>query len=86
MVEAICVVCGSKRPQSAIYGHAVHDRIVKIDCPECGSFIATGSLSDRPLIESDVSEANRRHVSSWIRDRWRRGEQNIIVSRERADL
>jgi hypothetical protein len=86
MVEATCMVCGSNRPQSAVYGHAVHERVVKIDCPECGPFIATGSLSDRPLIERDVSESDRQHVSGWIRDRWRRGEENIVVSRERADL
>jgi hypothetical protein len=55
----------------------------KIPCAECGDFYADGSVLAL-VNEGQLDEADRRHVSAWIRDRNRHDEKDIVV--RRADV
>jgi hypothetical protein len=57
----------------------------KIPCPECGDFYADGFILNL-VNEGQLAEADRRHVSAWIRDRNRRGDKDIVVRPVDVDI
>jgi hypothetical protein len=69
-----CPICkGTAQPFDLYPG----DSALRINCENCGEFYTTYEhIADR---RSNLSIADRAHVSGWIRDRWRRGEKDILV-------
>ena len=57
--------------------------VAHVDCVDCGEYYAAGSMY-QPSIEDDpnIDWSARRHISGWVRDRWRRGQRNIVVNRD----
>jgi hypothetical protein len=51
--------------------------LTPITCENCGGFLASYELIADGL--GRVTAEDRAHVSGWIRDRWRRGDAQIVV-------
>jgi hypothetical protein len=65
--------------------HVFHGGAIKSQCENCGTYYTSGEfITDyNSLGRSDKDAAA--HVSAWIRDKWRRREENIVVTQQDVD-
>jgi hypothetical protein len=51
--------------------------VVRVDCPNCGTYSTSGELIEDGV--DDVPAGDRVRLSSWIRERWRRGDSPLVL-------
>jgi hypothetical protein len=74
-----CPIC-IDGARTVSYPRRLSQSVLLIECANCGTYNTSREMHDERFPGMPLDDRVR--VSSWIRDRWRRGDQDIIVLKD----